>query len=1204
MSRRLKLMAGAALVLVPLAACDEGTPPPPTGSIEGQVSIEGQGVDGVTVTLSGGGATATTSGGGAYRFTDVEGGTYTVTISGYPSDASFDATSASATIASANQVVRLNFTGSYIRTASVLGRVTVEGAGQANVKVTLSGTSDATTATDGGGDYAFTGLRAGTYTVEISEFDAGSYGFSNTSQSATVGVGASANVNFAGTHIRTASIRGTVSVDGEGLGGVRVSLSGGSEASATTDGAGSYAFTDLQAGAYTVAISGFDASEYGFDATTRNATLGVGEAANLNFAGTALRTASVTGRLFVDELNKNNEWDANEAYLEVAGVKVILTGPGVADSDTTTTDARGAYGFDSLVAGSYRVSVDHAGAAKDTAVKLPSWVGYGGRAGGYLVTLASGTGTATQNFPFDITRQTVKVRAVYGDSASVAKGGDLTPAVGVQVELHATSGAATAGGKGGLGSKKTDAKGYAMFEFDRAADTGPGGGLVYARATAVAGTALNGTHTMPVEYEPVDQEVSAGAPFRVLSTRAILEFAVENLSNDGESGGDPMPGWAVHVRADSAKAAPFDTLKSAAKTGKVSVTYNNVKPGQKYYIRLPGSAEVSDTVESQDTAVTKGEAFKLTATAGEDGGRMSVALDKDTATAATQFLTYTHDGMSVPATKMDLGTIAVTFTTQTLIVGVHQERDNIRGYTNITPGDTRPAPADDGDAANNIDADIEVSLFEPGPRGYPVPLKDEDGRDMSTTKSPTTYQRETRGKDNGLIRWENLPSDKKVIVRAVYKNDRIRVTTDRLNVFGDDVDTERTGTTGAFGGDGGLMPVVQFCPQKFESNIPEYLCSTFGYKFKNGEINLLAHSKTYASGDSVPAAGIVVKARRIKGLGATSPKPDTTGARGAARFQNLVDGTYEVTVAADASGNWDFGNRRPDTVVVLGGIYAANQNYDTSGETLQAQATYQKTTIEGTVANDRTADDAVDDEETRRGLVVTLHRKPATGSRYARVASATTDSDGEYVFKNVPEGTYRVEGAEGDDYRLCTRSAGGLTTCSTPGARGVAAKSVDVTTQADLANRVYERDTTLPDWNPWASIVQDQGDDTDFVVLFKSTRLSGRVTKDSASVRSDYVGIEVRAYLCDQITVGNPVGSKCTGFANNGRPDATATTDDEGEWEIDGLLEGGYRISLDVPQGATSAPTLWELAGAGTGGLPTAGEDQRVRNLNFVVTIN
>ena len=1189
MSRRLKLMAGAALVLVPLAACDEGTPPPPTGSIEGQVSIEGQGVDGVTVTLSGGGATATTSGGGAYRFTDVEGGTYTVTISGYPSDASFDATSASATIASANQVVRLNFAGSYIRTASVLGSVRVEGAGQANVKVTLSGTSSATTATDGGGDYAFTGLRAGTYTVEISEFDAGSYGFSNTSQSATVGVGASANVNFAGTHIRTASIRGTVSVDGEGLGGVRVSLSGGSEASATTDGAGSYAFTDLQAGTYTVAISGFDASEYGFDATTRNATLGVGEAANLNFAGTALRTASVTGRLFVDEVNKNNEWDANEAYLEVAGVKVILTGPGVAETDSTTTDARGAYGFDSLVAGSYRVVVDHAGAAKDTAVKLPSWVGYGGKAGGYLVRLASGTGTATQNFPFDITRQTVKVRAVYGDSASVAKGGDLTPAVGVQVELHATSGAATAGGKGGLGSKKTDAKGYAMFTFDRAADTGPGGGLVYARATAVAGTALNNrAHTMPVEYETTAHEVSADAPFRVLSTRAVLEFAVENLSNDGESGGDPMPGWAVHVRADSAKAAPFDTLKSAPKTGKVSVRYDNVKPGQKYYIRLPGSAEVSDTVESQDTAVTKGEAFKLTATAGEDGGKMSVALDTVKATAATQFLTYTHDGMSVPATKMDLGTIAVTFTTQTLIVGVHQERDNIDGFTNIAPGDVRPSAADLGEDGD----DIEISLSQPGPRGYPVPLKNEDGTDKDTNENPAA--------GTGLVTYNNLDSDINLIVEADIGGGKMAVSDDRLNVFGSvDVNTVEDGTTGSFGESGGLMPVVHFCPQTTTDG-PAYRddCSTFAYKFETGQIAVTTHSKTYTTpADSVSAAGLSVAVKGIYGFGLRKVPSAKTDTAGKATFAGLVDGTYEVTVTADSTWQHERGYR-PDTVVVLGGTDAENRNYQ-DNHSLSPTLVYQKTAIEGTVANDRTDDEVVEDEETRRGLVVTLHRK--SGSRYARVASTTTDSDGQYVFKNVPEGTYRVEGAEGADYRLCTRSAGGNTTCSTASAT---AKSVDVTTQADTANRVYRRDTTLPDWNPWVSLIQEQGDDTDFVVLFKSTRLSGHVTKDSASVTSDYEGIEVRVYLCDVVTAGNAVGSKCTGFANNGRPDETTTTDDEGEWEIDGLLEGAYRISLEVPQGQTSAPTVLELAGAGTPSLPTAGENQRVRNLDFTVTIN
>ena len=572
---------------------------------------------------------------------------------------------------------------------------------------------------------------------------------------------------------------------------------------------------------------------------------------------------------------------------------------------------------------------------------------------------------------------------MYGDSASVAKGGDLTPAVGVQVELHATSGAATAGGKGGLGSKKTDAKGYAMFEFDRVADTGPGGGLVYARATAVAGTALNGrAHTMPVEYEPVDQEVSAGAPFRVLSTRAILEFAVENLSNDGESGGDPMPGWAVHVRADSAKAAPFDTLKSAPKTGKVSVTYNNVKPGQKYYIRLPGSAEVSDTVESQDTAVTKGEAFKLTATAGEDGGVMSVALDTVKATAATQFLTYTHDGMSLPATKMDLGTIAVTFTTQTLIVGVHQERDNIRGYTNIAPGDVRPSAADLGEG------DITVSLSQPDTlRGYPVPLKNEDGTDMDTNETPAA--------GTGLVTYENLDSDINLIVRAEIGGDKIAVSEDRLNVFGTDVNTAKHGTTGAFGEAGGLMPVVHFCPQTTTDG-PAYMddCSTFAYKFEAGEISVVTHSKTYVSpADSVSAAGLSVAVKGIPpGFGLRTVRPAKTDTAGKATFSDLVDGTYEVTVTADSTWQHERGYR-PDTVVVLGGTDAGTRNYQ-DNHSLSHTLVYQKTAIEGTVANDRTADNTVEDEETRRGLVVTLHRKPATGSRYARVASTTTDADG------------------------------------------------------------------------------------------------------------------------------------------------------------------------------------------------------------------
>ena len=172
----------------PWSPCEEGTAPPPVGEIDGTVAIEGQGVDGVTVNLSSGAAT-TTSGGGHFSFTDVEGGTYTITISGYPADASFDQTSAEVTIASSGQKVTRNFTGAYIRTSSLMGQVTVEGKGLAGVTVSISGRSEAQMATDENGQYEFTGLRAGNYTVEISGFDPTDVAFASTSNAGRGGGG-------------------------------------------------------------------------------------------------------------------------------------------------------------------------------------------------------------------------------------------------------------------------------------------------------------------------------------------------------------------------------------------------------------------------------------------------------------------------------------------------------------------------------------------------------------------------------------------------------------------------------------------------------------------------------------------------------------------------------------------------------------------------------------------------------------------------------------------------------------------------------------------------------------------------------------------------------------------------------------------------------------------------------------------------------
>ncbi|MCY4646403.1 MAG: Ig-like domain-containing protein, partial [Gammaproteobacteria bacterium] len=165
--------------------------------IIGQVSIEGTGIDGVTVNLSNGNST-TTSGGGSYRFDDVEVGAYTVTISNYPSDAVFDATSVAVTISSAGQSVKADFFGSYIRVASILVSVTVDNVELSGVTVRLSGTADATATTDNSGGVAFTGLRMGMYSVEISGYDTDEYEFAITSKDVTVGVGEVVDVVFEG----------------------------------------------------------------------------------------------------------------------------------------------------------------------------------------------------------------------------------------------------------------------------------------------------------------------------------------------------------------------------------------------------------------------------------------------------------------------------------------------------------------------------------------------------------------------------------------------------------------------------------------------------------------------------------------------------------------------------------------------------------------------------------------------------------------------------------------------------------------------------------------------------------------------------------------------------------------------------------------------------------------------------------------------
>ena len=340
---RLKLLAAAALLAVPVInACGETTPPTPMGSITGQVAIEGEQQAGVTVKLNTG-ATATTTSTGSFGFDDVEAGTYTLTISGFAEDGSFDKTDASATIETDGQKVTVNFNGSWIRTSAVTGAVTVEGTGLEGVVVKLTGMSEAETTTAATGAYSFTGLRAGVYTVEISGFDDEDIGFSATTSVAELAVGATEELDFQASYLRVSAIMGQVSVEGKGLAGVTVSLQGvDRNLEVGTNSGGQFSFADLRKGEYSIAISGYDTHEYGFGVTSQTIAVAYGETADVPFDGIALRTAAVSGAVTIEGTG-------------LEGVTVSLTGQGADLS--VVTNAAGQWTFTRLLAGSYAVGI-------------------------------------------------------------------------------------------------------------------------------------------------------------------------------------------------------------------------------------------------------------------------------------------------------------------------------------------------------------------------------------------------------------------------------------------------------------------------------------------------------------------------------------------------------------------------------------------------------------------------------------------------------------------------------------------------------------------------------------------------------------------------------------------------------------------------------------------------------------------------------
>ena len=135
----------------------------------------------------------------------------------------------------------------------------------------------------------------------------------------------------------TYSLSGGVS--GAAWQGVTITLSGAGSGTTLTDAGGSFSFTGLVNGTYTVTAS---KASYTFTPASQDTVISNANVAAINFV--SQKFFSIGGTV------------KNGSAVGFGGVTLTLTGAGLASSLTATTDASGIYSVNSVVAGDYTIT--------------------------------------------------------------------------------------------------------------------------------------------------------------------------------------------------------------------------------------------------------------------------------------------------------------------------------------------------------------------------------------------------------------------------------------------------------------------------------------------------------------------------------------------------------------------------------------------------------------------------------------------------------------------------------------------------------------------------------------------------------------------------------------------------------------------------------------------------------------------------------
>ena len=868
------------------------------------------------------------------------------------------------------------------------------------------------------GSYSFGGLRKGDYTVTMTNPDDNAYSFPTVATPVNLGVGQpQPGISFAGTRLKRASISGQVHAAGDAVKDVTVTLSGDADGEDVdgedvTDDNGEYNFPGLVIGSYTVTISGWAEAAYIFNAPASDAEIvNNDDFLIVDFEGEHTKTASISGMLFIDEGGQTAlAHDAGEPVLDLdavlpedmPGLPITLLGPELTSPPTVGFASReGMYSFGNLQAGTYVINVDVEtviNEAGHTVEGLLARLGYEytGRSL-ILVSVAAAEENKDNNLPFKITLQTINVSAVMGTPDAATE----TIVPGVVLTLYPTAEDADKE-ENALGRPKTTGEnGVATFDFLREDDDGPGGEdndhLVFAKVTSTghADLAFSDNEDIEIQYAATDRVSNALAAARLVNVQVNFQWWVKSDA-DAKDGNEFLGGWVADDEMGETDASGLATYSK-------EISVEKAIEGASYDVML---------AEEQDDGVT-----------GKEEWGQSDALKHE------------HNHLALPADNTsamnDYGAIYVTWTTQSLTLGVYREADDVEGFTDyqseLAGGDHRPH-SEVGRAMT-----VELLARESGTnrlRRHKWDVDEETGE----------YGKEGYASfdANGMVTFTGIDAGVELTVRYRAGDDREQMDYgyDEIETFGDDLD--HGVTLGAFGAAmGGAGPEVRMCSASDDTNADatsdewsDEWCATFAYQWETGTV--------YGTVGDESGHEVVVEPET--GHGAIGDE-DKTDSRGAYRIGDLQDGVYTATAAsgddyqlltpAEAESFALYHNEacwadtnpepardeRPDS--------CADDEVDVGDDDGTTTYTYVNgheenwrtgrlgMAIKGYVANDgqdgEGRDNLLRGDESMAGITMTL--------RGTVVRTAETEASGFYSFDDLAEGSYTVSAGTASNAR-------------------------------------------------------------------------------------------------------------------------------------------------------------------------------------------